>query len=158
MPECTERDIALWPAGPERESACVRVLPEYSDRPARSGSPVGEEGIVTADWAPGTAARAGGGPAPVLEARDLSVVFPPRGRRGPARAVDGVNLSVGHGEIVALIGESGCGKSTLARALIGLVKPTRVRSATRADLRYSASALRDYRRHVQLVLQDPAGR
>ena len=96
-------------------------------------------------------------PAPALEARGLSVTFPPRGRSGPARAVDGVNLTVGHGEIVALIGESGCGKSTLARALIGLVKPTagevRYEGTT---LGYSRSALKAYRRHVQLVLQDPA--
>ncbi len=99
----------------------------------------------------------GKGAPPVLEARDLSVVFPPRARRGPARAVDGVNLAVGHGEIVALVGESGCGKSTLARALIGLVRPTsgEVRHEDKA-LRYSMSALREYRRHVQFVLQDPA--
>ena len=95
--------------------------------------------------------------APVLEARDLSVVFPPRGRRGPARAVDGVNLTVGHGEIVALIGESGCGKSTLARALIGLVRPTGGGVYHQGEaLRYSTSALRAYRRAVQFVLQDPA--
>lgn len=41
----------------------------------------------------------------MLEARDLSVEFASRGRR--ARAVDGVNLSIGAGEIVALVGESG---------------------------------------------------
>ena len=97
------------------------------------------------------------GATPVLECRGLRVTFPPRGRRGPARAVDGVNLTVGRAEIVALIGESGCGKSTLARAFIGLVKPTagevRYQGAT---LGYSASALKAYRRHVQFVLQDPA--
>ncbi|MDA8321512.1 MAG: ABC transporter ATP-binding protein [Actinomycetota bacterium] len=94
----------------------------------------------------------------MLEVRDLHVVFPARRGRGPARAVDGVNLTVGRGEIVALIGESGCGKSTLARALIGLIRPTsgEVRYEDK-PLRYSAGALREYRRHVQLVLQDPAG-
>ncbi len=30
LPECTERDIALWQAGPDRESACVKVLPEHA--------------------------------------------------------------------------------------------------------------------------------
>ena len=94
----------------------------------------------------------------VLEVRDLTVVFPGRRGRGPARAVDGVNLAVDHGEIVALIGESGCGKSTLARSLAGLISPTggEVRYEDK-PLRYSAAALREYRRHVQLVLQDPAG-
>jgi peptide/nickel transport system ATP-binding protein len=93
---------------------------------------------------------------PVLEARDLQVVFRSRGRRGPARAVDGVNLTVGHGEIVALIGESGCGKSTLARALVGLARPTGGEVRHRGEpLGYSMSALREHRRDVQLVLQDP---
>jgi peptide/nickel transport system ATP-binding protein len=98
------------------------------------------------------------GAAPALEARDLSVVYPGSRGRGPARAVDGVNLSIGKGEIVALIGESGCGKSTLARALVGLVRPTggQVHYQGR-PLDYSAKALKQYRRHTQLVLQDPGG-
>ncbi|WP_042424168.1 ABC transporter ATP-binding protein [Streptacidiphilus anmyonensis] len=95
---------------------------------------------------------------PVLEARDLSVVHPASRGRGPARAVDGVNLSIGRGEIVALIGESGCGKSTLARALVGLTKPTHGQVRYQGTpLDYSAKALKAYRRHVQLVLQDPGG-
>ena len=95
---------------------------------------------------------------PVLEAVDLTVVHPPRGGRGPARAVDGVNLSIGRGEIVALIGESGCGKSTLARALVGLVRPTS--GEVRCDgvpLRHRAADLKSFRRHTQLILQDPGG-
>jgi peptide/nickel transport system ATP-binding protein len=96
--------------------------------------------------------------APRLETRNLSVVYPGRRGRRPARAVDGVNLQLGAGEILALIGESGCGKSTLSRALVGLVKPTS--GEVRHDgepLQYSASALKRYRRSVQLVLQDPGG-
>jgi peptide/nickel transport system ATP-binding protein len=96
--------------------------------------------------------------APVLEARDLSVTFPPRRGQPAARAVDGVNLTLGRGEVLALIGESGCGKSTLARALVGLIEPTR--GEIRYDgkpLRRSRSGLREFRRHVQLVLQDPYG-
>lgn len=95
---------------------------------------------------------------PILETRNLHITFPGRRGRKPARAVDDVSVTIKRGEIVALIGESGCGKSTLARALIGLVKPTA--GEVRYDghpLRYSASALRAYRRHVQFVLQDPSG-
>ncbi|MDN5853792.1 MAG: ABC transporter ATP-binding protein [Actinomycetia bacterium] len=96
--------------------------------------------------------------APALEVRDLDVTFPSRRGRAAAHAVDGVNLSVGKGEIVALIGESGCGKSTLARALVGLVKPTAGEVRYHGDqLEYSSRALKRYRRHTQLVLQDPGG-
>ncbi|MGW1165972.1 ABC transporter ATP-binding protein [Streptomyces sp. NPDC002550] len=95
---------------------------------------------------------------PLLSARGLGVAFPGRHGGAPARAVDGVELDIRAGEIVALVGESGCGKSTLARALLGLVRPTQgqVTFAGR-PLQYSTRALRAYRRRAQLVLQDPTG-
>jgi oligopeptide/dipeptide ABC transporter ATP-binding protein len=95
---------------------------------------------------------------PALEARDLCVTYPPRRGRGPARAVDGVNLTVGVGEIVALIGESGGGKSTLARAFVGLVRPTSGEVCYQGKaLEYSSKTLKRFRRYTQLVLQDPGG-
>jgi peptide/nickel transport system ATP-binding protein len=155
--DCLTHEIELWPAGEQRLSACIKVLDGGpGDRP--------ESRPVTAAAAPAPSRPAGPageperGDHPVLEARGLRVVFPARRGRGPARAVDDVNLTIGRGEIVALIGESGCGKSTLARALVGLAEPTsgEVRY-TGEPLRYSGGALREHRRHVQLVLQDPAG-
>src|SRR5262245_63685863 len=97
---------------------------------------------------------------PVVEVRDLHVTFTGRGlRRGvDAHAVDGVDLQVMQGEIVALAGESGCGKTTLARTILGLEKPTAGEVAYQGSpLRYSSRALKAYRRNVQLVLQDPTG-
>jgi peptide/nickel transport system ATP-binding protein len=95
----------------------------------------------------------------VLEARDLHVGFGPRAKGIPAvRAVDGVELAIGRGEIVALAGESGCGKTTLARTLLGLERPYRGQVLHNGQpLQYSTRALKAFRRTVQLVLQDPTG-
>ncbi len=57
--------------------------------------------------------------APVLAVRDLRVAY--RSPEGDVKAVDGVDLDVAAGEIVALAGESGCGKTTLALAIGGLL-------------------------------------
>lgn len=99
---------------------------------------------------------------PILSAEGVEVAFAagfaPGGGRGTARAVDGVNLDVTAGEIVALVGESGCGKTTLARALLGLERPTGGRVVFEGvPLGYRSRALRSYRRRVQLVQQDPMG-
>lgn len=95
---------------------------------------------------------------PVLEARGLEVTFAPRRGSAPVRAVDEVNLAVGKGEILALVGESGCGKTTLARTLLGLELPSGGSVLHQgAGLAYSSRALRQYRRSVQLVQQDPTG-
>ncbi|ALV52498.1 peptide ABC transporter ATP-binding protein [Streptomyces sp. 4F] len=94
----------------------------------------------------------------LLSANRVHVAFPGRHGAPDARAVDGVDLGIRRGEIVALVGESGCGKTTLARALLGLVAPTGggvVFDGRR--LQYSGRSLKAYRKRVQLVPQDPSG-
>ena len=95
-------------------------------------------------------------PPPLLEVRDLVTTFPLNGG-ACIRAVDGVDLDLSRGEVLAVVGESGCGKSTLARSILRLVEPEagRIRFAGR-DLRaLDARALRRARREMQLVFQDP---
>ncbi|MER5211181.1 ABC transporter ATP-binding protein [Streptomyces sp. NPDC002838] len=94
----------------------------------------------------------------LLAAQGLRIAFPGRHGAAPARAVDGVELGIRPGEIVALVGESGCGKTTLARSLVGLVPPTAGQVAFGGKpLEYGSRALKAYRKRVQLVLQDPSG-
>ena len=54
--------------------------------------------------------------APLLEIENLRVTFD--GEDGEVTAVNGVTLSVGQGETVALVGESGCGKSMTALSVL----------------------------------------
>jgi peptide/nickel transport system ATP-binding protein len=53
----------------------------------------------------------------LLEVENLRVSFGTEG--GAAQVLDGVNLTIGRGEIMGLVGESGCGKTTLAHAILG---------------------------------------
>ena len=55
----------------------------------------------------------------MLSIRDLKTYF--RTPRGIARAVDGVSLDIGPGEVVGVVGESGCGKSVMALSILGLL-------------------------------------
>ena len=77
---------------------------------------------------------------------------------GPVRAVDGVSLTVGTGEVVGLVGESGSGKSTLGRCVTRLVPVTsgEVRINGRDVARLSRRAVRPLRRDFTIVFQDPA--
>jgi len=73
------------------------------------------------------------------------------------QAVDDVSFQIREGETLGLVGESGCGKTTAGRTLLKLLEPTAgrvefggtdVTTARRADLR-------ELRRNMQIVFQDP---
>jgi oligopeptide transport system ATP-binding protein len=77
---------------------------------------------------------------------------------GPVRAVDGVSLTVGTGEVLGLVGESGSGKSTLGRCVTRLVPITSgtVKINGTDVSRLGRRSLRPLRRDFNIVFQDPA--
>jgi len=93
--------------------------------------------------------------APLLEVEGLARGFRLKDGR-VLRAVDGVDLSIGEGEIVGVVGESGCGKSTLGKTLIGVLRPDAgtIRFDGQPIQYLDASALRPVRARLQYVYQD----
>jgi oligopeptide transport system ATP-binding protein len=100
---------------------------------------------------------------PLLEVRGLRMHFPitegimARRQLGEVKAVDGVDLTIGKGETLGLVGESGCGKTTMGRCILRLETPTGgeilyngvdIATLGRRDL----MALR---RRIQVIFQDP---
>jgi peptide/nickel transport system ATP-binding protein len=95
----------------------------------------------------------------LLEVEDLQVrLFD---RTGPVLAVRGVSLSVGRGEVVALVGESGCGKSVTALSLLRLLPDNaQVSGSIRLNgqdlLELSSQQLRTVRGgEIAMVFQEP---
>jgi oligopeptide/dipeptide ABC transporter ATP-binding protein len=95
--------------------------------------------------------------APLLEVRDLAVVFPARRGRPPLRAVDRVSFDIAAGETLGLVGESGSGKTTTGRAVLQL-QPASAGTVTLLGRQLTgmpAAEIRAMRRHMQFVLQNP---
>jgi oligopeptide/dipeptide ABC transporter ATP-binding protein len=103
----------------------------------------------------------------LLRLEGLEVHFPIRGAlldgllgrpRSVVRAVDGIDLELHRGEVLALVGESGSGKTTTGRVIVKLTRQTKGRVVFEGrDVSglWSVRKLRDYRRRVQLIFQDP---
>ncbi|MES9837127.1 MAG: ABC transporter ATP-binding protein [Candidatus Thiodiazotropha sp.] len=99
---------------------------------------------------------------PLIRLSRLEIHFPVRKgllRRvvDQVRAVDGVDLEIPRGEILALVGESGSGKTTLGRGILRLTEPTAGRVAfDDTDItELNRSQLRRFRRNMQIIFQDP---
>ena len=92
-----------------------------------------------------------------LRVRGLEVEYPGRlGRKG-FKAVHGVDLTIGKGEVLGLVGESGSGKSTIGRAVVGLSRATggSVEVCGTDVTGLSGRRLRAFRPTYSMVFQDP---
>ena len=109
--------------------------------------------------------------APILELRDVSKRFVKRldlaaklanylganVKEEVVHAVDQVSLSIGHGEVVGLVGESGCGKSTLGRIVAGVHQPSDGEVCYRGERMagMTGQRAREAALSIQMIFQDP---
>jgi oligopeptide/dipeptide ABC transporter ATP-binding protein len=95
----------------------------------------------------------------ILEVRGLVKRFHAGGMRSRAvvHAVEGVDLEIGRGEVLAVVGESGSGKSTLARCVLRLLDATGGRIVFEGEdvTHVGGRDLARFRTAVQPVFQDP---
>jgi len=103
-------------------------------------------------------------PEKLLKVENLKTWFPVkkglmRKTIGHLRAVDGISFDIAPGQTIGLVGESGCGKTTAARTIAGLIKATCGNVFFEGENVTTASRkkLRQIRRDVSIVFQDPYG-
>ena len=90
--------------------------------------------------------------------RNMNKVY--RGKSsGDFNALSNINLHIGKGENLAVLGESGSGKSTLARLLVGIEKPTSGEILLNGEdtTCWNYKKWRLNRKTIQAVFQDPSG-
>lgn len=88
---------------------------------------------------------------------DLGTEFFTRKSKGVVKAVDGVSLTIGKGEILGIVGESGCGKTTLSRTIMQLLRPTsgRIFLEGKELTALTDAEVRAERINFQMIFQDP---
>lgn len=131
-------------------------LPDYTapDAPGPQGR---TNAAATPDGTPlaELESESGAKDAPIFQMQRVHVDF--GSKSSVVHAVDDVTMDVYPHEIIALVGQSGSGKSTMARTLLGLQKPTSGEVKYEGAIFPRHKELKEFREHVQFVLQDPSG-
>ena len=98
----------------------------------------------------------------LLRLEGVEVHFPIRaglagGGGRVVRAVDGIDLAIRRGEVLALVGESGSGKTTTGRVISKLTRQTKGRVVFEGQdvSKNRGPALKAYRRRIAVIFQDP---
>ncbi|MET9192052.1 ABC transporter ATP-binding protein [Streptomyces olivaceus] len=164
--ETADRVVVMRRGAVVEEASCERLFADpqhdYTRELLAAVPHLGEAAAQTARRA-GATGTEHGAPAPesaaadILRVEGLTVEYRAR-RRAAFRAVEGIDLRVGEGEVVGLVGESGSGKSTIGRAVVGLARATegRIEVAGSEVTTARGKALRAIRRDIGFVFQDPA--
>lgn len=98
---------------------------------------------------------------PILQVQHLYKTYAAQGnwwkKQAPFHAIQDINFEVYPQETIGLVGESGCGKSTLGRSILRLIEPSKGKVLYKGEniLAYNKKQMRDLRREMQIVFQDP---
>ena len=153
--ESCEQPVSLREVGPAHSTACIRA------EELLAGTLAGALPRRAAHKAIDAAAQS----APLIEIMNLRKYFDVKiaggniltAKTATVRAVDDISFHIGEGETLGLVGESGCGKTTVGRVILHLEEATGgIIRFEGADITHSKSRdLRDLRRKIQVIFQDP---
>jgi len=151
--ECRSSTPPTRNPGPGHRFVCLDPQPRQAQAAPEPTQPQPATGGPTMPARPARAETEA-----VLRVQDVNCTFWVRrglfGGKRPLHALNGIDLEIRRGEVLALVGESGCGKTTLTRVMLGFQQPDSgsvlLDGKPIADLRGDERA-----RRIQPIFQDP---